>query len=144
MCTFYTGTIESVLTRSITVWYGACSASCRKTLQRIMRAAAEKIVWCPPAGSEVAAVTSPSCLAATAHGCRFNNKRHGTGPIRTPYPRHPRNAVEALPEVGVEDHLDRFFLARRSQQTLTIRLGLPSIRHPSPPCDPTHHQVLIS
>ncbi|KAI3373200.1 hypothetical protein L3Q82_006515 [Scortum barcoo] len=43
MCTFYRGTIESVLTSSITVWYGTCSASCRKTLQRIVRAA-EKIV----------------------------------------------------------------------------------------------------
>ncbi|KAI3370336.1 hypothetical protein L3Q82_025113 [Scortum barcoo] len=45
MCTFYRGTIESVLTSGITMWYGACSASCRKTLQRIVRAA-EKIVWC--------------------------------------------------------------------------------------------------
>ncbi len=43
MCTFYRGTIESILTSCITVWYGACNASCRKSLQRIMRAA-EKIV----------------------------------------------------------------------------------------------------
>ncbi len=43
MCTFYRGTIESILTSCITVWYGACNASCRKTLQRIERAA-EKIV----------------------------------------------------------------------------------------------------
>ncbi len=43
MCTFYRGTIESILTSFITVWYGACNASCRKTLQRIVRAA-EKIV----------------------------------------------------------------------------------------------------
>ncbi len=42
-CTFYRGTIESILTSCITVWYGACNASCRKTLQRIVRAA-EKIV----------------------------------------------------------------------------------------------------
>ncbi len=40
---FYRGTIESILTSCITVWYGACNASCRKTLQRIVRAA-EKIV----------------------------------------------------------------------------------------------------
>ncbi len=38
MCTF-----ESILTSCITVWYGACNASCRKSLQRIVRAA-EKIV----------------------------------------------------------------------------------------------------
>ncbi len=43
MCTFYRGTIESILTSCITVWYGACNASCRKTLQWIVRAA-EKIV----------------------------------------------------------------------------------------------------
>ncbi len=36
-------TIESILTSCITVWYGACNASCRKSLQRIVRAA-EKIV----------------------------------------------------------------------------------------------------
>ncbi len=43
MCTFYRGTIESILTSCITVWYGACNASCRKSLQCIVRAA-EKIV----------------------------------------------------------------------------------------------------
>ncbi len=43
MCTFYRGTIESILTSCITVWYGACNVSCRKSLQRIVRAA-EKIV----------------------------------------------------------------------------------------------------
>ncbi len=42
-CTFYRGTIESILTSCITVWYGACNVSCRKSLQRIVRAA-EKIV----------------------------------------------------------------------------------------------------
>ncbi len=39
MCTFYRGTIERILTSCITVWYGACNASCRKSLQRIVRAA---------------------------------------------------------------------------------------------------------
>ncbi len=34
MCTFYRGTIESILTSCITVWYGACNASCRKSLLR--------------------------------------------------------------------------------------------------------------
>ncbi len=49
MCTFYRGTIESILTSCITVWYGACNASCRKSLQRIVRAA-EKIVALSIAG----------------------------------------------------------------------------------------------
>ncbi len=43
MCTFYRGTIESLLTSCITVWYGTCNASCRKSLRRRVRAA-EKIV----------------------------------------------------------------------------------------------------
>ena len=43
MHTFYRGTIESILSSCITVWYGACNASCRKTLQRIVRAA-ERII----------------------------------------------------------------------------------------------------
>ncbi len=43
MCTFYRGTIESILTSCITVWYGTCNVSCRKSHQRIVRAA-EKIV----------------------------------------------------------------------------------------------------
>ncbi|KAI2661110.1 hypothetical protein H4Q32_030147 [Labeo rohita] len=34
LTTFYRGTIESVLTSCITVWYGNCSAADRKTLQR--------------------------------------------------------------------------------------------------------------
>ncbi len=36
-------THTGILTSCITVWYGACNASCRKSLQRIVRAA-EKIV----------------------------------------------------------------------------------------------------
>lgn len=43
MYSFYRGTIESILSSCITVWYGACNASGRKTLQRIVRAA-EKII----------------------------------------------------------------------------------------------------
>ena len=46
MCSFYRGTIESILTSCITVWFGSCTASCRKTLQRTVRAA-EKIVGAP-------------------------------------------------------------------------------------------------
>ncbi|KAI4894143.1 hypothetical protein NFI96_009736, partial [Prochilodus magdalenae] len=37
--TFYTCTVESVLTGSITTWYGNCIASERKALQRVVRAA---------------------------------------------------------------------------------------------------------
>ncbi|KAL0161079.1 hypothetical protein M9458_044804, partial [Cirrhinus mrigala] len=41
LTTFYRGTIESVLTSCITVWYGNCSAADRKTLQRTVNTAAK-------------------------------------------------------------------------------------------------------
>ena len=36
---FYSCTIESILTGCITAWYGNCSASDRKALQRVVRTA---------------------------------------------------------------------------------------------------------
>lgn len=39
----YRGNIESILTSCIIMWYSACSLSCRKSLQRTVRAA-EKII----------------------------------------------------------------------------------------------------
>ncbi len=46
LTTFYRGTIESVLTSCITVWYGNCSAADRNTLQRTVNSAA-KIIGAP-------------------------------------------------------------------------------------------------
>ncbi|XP_073700538.1 ribonuclease inhibitor-like [Garra rufa] len=43
LTTFYRGTIESTLSSCITVWFGNCTISGRKTLQRIVRTA-EKII----------------------------------------------------------------------------------------------------
>uniref|UniRef100_A0A3B1JF03 Reverse transcriptase domain-containing protein n=1 Tax=Astyanax mexicanus TaxID=7994 RepID=A0A3B1JF03_ASTMX len=40
---FYRGTVESILSTCITVWFGNCNTSDRKTLQRIVRTA-EKII----------------------------------------------------------------------------------------------------
>jgi len=39
MCTFYRGTIESILTNCITVWGGSCTDHSRNALQRIVKAA---------------------------------------------------------------------------------------------------------
>ncbi len=63
MCTFYRGTIESILTSCITVWYGACNASCRNSLQQIVRAA-EKLSLSPPSRTSTAPVSpaKPSAL----------------------------------------------------------------------------------
>ncbi len=46
LTTFYRGTIESVLTSCITVWYGNSSAADRKTLQQTVKTAA-KIIAAP-------------------------------------------------------------------------------------------------
>ncbi len=46
LTTFYRGTIESMLTSCITVWYGNCSAADCKTLQRTVNKAA-KIIGAP-------------------------------------------------------------------------------------------------
>ncbi|KAL0183386.1 hypothetical protein M9458_022761, partial [Cirrhinus mrigala] len=46
LTTFYRGTIESVLTSCITVWYENCSAADRKTLQQTVNTAA-KIIGAP-------------------------------------------------------------------------------------------------
>ncbi len=46
LTTFYRGTIESVLTSCITVWYGNFSTADRKTLQRTVNTAA-KIIGAP-------------------------------------------------------------------------------------------------
>ncbi|CAF87187.1 unnamed protein product, partial [Tetraodon nigroviridis] len=43
LTTFYRGTIESILSSCITVWFGNCTVADRKTLQRIVRTA-EKII----------------------------------------------------------------------------------------------------
>uniref|UniRef100_A0A9J7YNX0 Reverse transcriptase domain-containing protein n=1 Tax=Cyprinus carpio carpio TaxID=630221 RepID=A0A9J7YNX0_CYPCA len=53
MYTFYRGTIESILTSCITVWYGACNTSCQKTLQRIVRAAEKTIGVSLPSLQEI-------------------------------------------------------------------------------------------
>ncbi len=46
LTTFYKGTIASVLTSCITVWYGNCSAADRKTLQQTVNTSA-KIIGAP-------------------------------------------------------------------------------------------------
>ncbi|KAI4896103.1 hypothetical protein NFI96_026129, partial [Prochilodus magdalenae] len=43
LTTFYRGTIESILSNSMTAWFGNCTASDRKSLQRVVRMA-EKII----------------------------------------------------------------------------------------------------
>lgn len=46
LTTFYRGAIESILTSSLSVWHGSCSAADKKALQRVVRTA-EKIIRSP-------------------------------------------------------------------------------------------------
>ncbi|KAK3508787.1 hypothetical protein QTP70_007628 [Hemibagrus guttatus] len=59
LTTFYRGTIKSILSSCITAWFGNCTASDRKTLQRIVRTA-EKII-----GVSLASITT--CTPYTAY-----------------------------------------------------------------------------
>ncbi|KAK3528533.1 hypothetical protein QTP70_001736 [Hemibagrus guttatus] len=45
---FYRGTIESVLSSCITTWFGNCTTSDRKTLQRIVRLSKLTALWTTP------------------------------------------------------------------------------------------------
>ncbi|KAF7653735.1 hypothetical protein LDENG_00079050 [Lucifuga dentata] len=65
--------------------------------------------WRSPAGSWVPATTGTNNLLATAQNSCFNNGGFEQGPFRIHVPSLPWNTGEVLSEVGVEDHLDRFF-----------------------------------
>ena len=77
---------------------------------------------CPPPGSGIAATTCTGDLMATASNSHVSNGSREYGPFGLNVPSGPRDLVKALLEVGVKDLPDRGF-----RQTLTIRLGLPSL-----------------
>ncbi|XP_061926485.1 uncharacterized protein LOC133665251 [Entelurus aequoreus] len=73
LTTFYTGTIESLLTNCMSVWTGACSASDWKSLQRVVRTA-EKIIRTPlPPIQEIA---KSRCLTRAQKICRDSSPPH--------------------------------------------------------------------
>ncbi|KAK3556397.1 hypothetical protein QTP70_007981 [Hemibagrus guttatus] len=58
---------------------------------------------CPPLGSGIAGATGTRDLTATAPDDCVNNGGGKHGPLRLNVPNLPRDLVETLPEVGVED-----------------------------------------
>ncbi|XP_061826589.1 uncharacterized protein [Nerophis lumbriciformis] len=73
LTTFYRGTIESLLTNSISVWTGACNASDGKSLQRVVRTA-EKIIRTPlPPIQEIA---KSRCLTRAQKICKDSSHPH--------------------------------------------------------------------
>ncbi|KAK0149769.1 hypothetical protein N1851_009472 [Merluccius polli] len=99
---------------------------------------------CPPAGSRIATTAGTDHLAATALVGRLNNGGAEHGPLGLNVPRLPRYMVKALPEVGVEALSDRRLCQTFPADPHNTFGSARSDRHPSPPSQPTHHQVVIS
>ncbi|KAK3562918.1 hypothetical protein QTP86_011094 [Hemibagrus guttatus] len=79
LTTFYRGTIESILSSCITAWFGNCTVSDHKTLQRIVRTA-EKIIG----------VSLPSVMDIYSTRCiRKTNNIDPTHPSHTPLTHIP-------------------------------------------------------
>ncbi|MED6244548.1 hypothetical protein ATANTOWER_015715 [Ataeniobius toweri] len=77
---------------------------------------------CPPPGLGIAIATGTAEPPATATGSSIGNKCGEHSPLGLYVSNLPRNLVKALPEVGVEYIPGQ----GRSQQTLTMSLGIPS------------------
>ncbi|XP_058263675.1 uncharacterized protein LOC131364515 [Hemibagrus wyckioides] len=99
---------------------------------------------CPPLGSGIAATTGTRDLTATAPGSCINNRGGEHGPLRLNVPNLPRNLVETLPEVGVEDLPNRGFSQTFPTDPHNTFGSAKSVRHPPLQADPTHHPVVIS
>ncbi|MCJ8729503.1 hypothetical protein PDJAM_G00107090 [Pangasius djambal] len=64
---FYRGTIESILCSCITAWFGNCTVSDRKTLQRIVRTAEKIIGVSLPSITDIYTSAKPPALWMTPH-----------------------------------------------------------------------------
>ena len=61
---FYYGTVESILSGGVTVWYGNTTAQDRKTIQRVVRMA-EKIIACALSSSHEIFPSMCRCKASS-------------------------------------------------------------------------------
>ncbi|KAK0136910.1 hypothetical protein N1851_026932 [Merluccius polli] len=88
MCSFY----------CITVWYGGCTASCRRTLQRIVRAA-EKITPVPQSFSIAGDSTHPShCLfSLLPSGRRMRSLKARTSRLKDSFVHQAVRMLNSLP-----------------------------------------------
>uniref|UniRef100_A0A3Q1K6E6 Reverse transcriptase domain-containing protein n=1 Tax=Anabas testudineus TaxID=64144 RepID=A0A3Q1K6E6_ANATE len=85
LTTFYRGTIESILSSCITAWFGNCTISDRKALQRIVRTA-EKII-----GVSLPSITdiyTTRCIRKAT--CIVDDPTHPSHPIFTLLPSGKR------------------------------------------------------
>ncbi len=98
---------------------------------------------CPPPGSGIAASTGTGDLTATAPRGLVDNGGGEHGPLWLNISNLPRDPVEALPEVGVEDLSDRGFGQTFPADPYSTLGSAESVQPPLPPSVPTHHQVVI-
>ncbi|KAL0174662.1 hypothetical protein M9458_030630, partial [Cirrhinus mrigala] len=116
LTTFYRGTIESVLTSCITVWYRNCSAADRKTLQRTGNTAA-KIIGAP----------LPSLLDIFLAQCS------GKATSIVKDPTHPSHHLLQLLPSGRRYRSIRARSARSAQQLFPPGCESPQFQPPHPP-----------
>ncbi len=114
LTTFYRGTIESVLTSCITVWYGNCSAADRKTVNT-----AAKIIGAP----------LPSILGIFLARC---SSREGPHPQSLPAPTIRKT---------VPEHQSP--LRQTAQQLFPPGCESPELRSPRPPLKPHANPYLL-
>ncbi len=124
LTTFYRGTIESVLTSCITVWYGNCSAADRKTLQRTVNTAA-KIIGAP----------LPSILDIFLARCSSKTNSIVKDPT------HPSHSLFQLLPKTVPEHQSP--LRQTAQQLFPPGCESPELRSPRPPLKPHANPYLL-
>ncbi len=120
--TFYRGTIESVLTSCITVWYGNCSAADCKTLQRTVNTAA-KIIGAP---------SHPSWTFS------LQNQQHR----ERPHPPLPQSLPAPTIRKTVPEHQSP--LRQTAQQLFPPGCESPEPKSPRPPLKPHAHPYLLN
>ncbi len=126
LTTFYRGTIESVLTSCITVWYGNCSAADRKTLQRTVNTAC-KDHWCP---SPIHPGHFPCTMLQ-------QNQQHREGP----HPPLPQSLSAPTIRKTVPEHQSP--LRQTAQQLFPPGCESPELRSPRPPLKPHANPYLL-
>ncbi|KAK3533720.1 hypothetical protein QTP70_024318, partial [Hemibagrus guttatus] len=87
---------------------------------------------CPPLCSGIAATTGTRDLTATAPDGCVNNGGGEHGPLRLNVPNLPRDLVKTLPEVGVEDPLNRGISKTFPTDPHNTFGSAKSVRHPPP------------
>ncbi|KAK3575509.1 hypothetical protein QTP86_028228 [Hemibagrus guttatus] len=110
---FYRRTIESVLSSCITAWFGNCTASDRKTLQRIVKTAEKIIGVSLPSITDTTGVLEKCCLISpcTASAiCGWNNNDFLTSLDPHQFAYRANRSVDDAVNMGMHyilQHLDR-------------------------------------